>query len=244
VVLDAGEGFTGQLRRKFGIENTDHILRNLVCIWISHVHGDHHFGLYQLLQARAELCDGAVPLICNPPIARHIEVLQECCGTLKFVHRTHDEPFEAQNVRITSINVTHCPGSAGCVCEVDGGFRIAYSGDRTVTDRFATSVGHCDLLIHEATLSDDMIASAIQKKHSTLGQAIQTGRDANARFVVLTHFSQRFPKVPVFATECENVAFAFDYMSCSFDRITELCRVCPTIFQMIVDRDNAKDDED
>jgi ribonuclease Z len=160
------------------------------------------------------------------------------------VHRTHDQPFEAKNVRIISIPVAHCPGSAGCVCEVDGGFRIAYSGDRTVTDRFARSVGHCDLLIHEATLSDDLIESAIQKKHSTLSQAIQTGKDANAKFVILTHFSQRFPKIPVFGTEQENVAFAFDYMSCSFDRIAELCRVCPTIFQMIVDRDNSKEDDE
>jgi glyoxylase-like metal-dependent hydrolase (beta-lactamase superfamily II) len=82
VALDVGEGFAGQLRRKFGMENTDFILRNLLCIWISHVHGDHHFGLYQLLQARAELCDGAVPLIYNSPIARHMEL----SGPLKFVH--------------------------------------------------------------------------------------------------------------------------------------------------------------
>jgi ribonuclease Z len=105
-------------------------------------------------------------------------------------------------------------------------------------------VGHCDLLIHDATLSDDMIESAIQKKHSTLHQAIQTGVEANAKFVILTHFSQRFPKVPVFATEHENVAFAFDYMSCSFDRIAELCHVCPAIFQVIIDLDNLKGDDD
>jgi ribonuclease Z len=171
-----------------------------------------------------------------------MEVLQERCGPLKFVHSTHSQLFEAKNVRITSIDVDHCPGSAGCVCEVDGGFRIAYSGDRTVTDEFASSVGHCDLLIHEATLSDDLIDSAILKKHSTLSQAIQTGKDANAKFVILTHFSQRFPKVPVFGTAQDNVAFAFDYMSCSFDTIAELCRVCPTIFQMIVALDSAKEE--
>jgi ribonuclease Z len=77
VALDVGERFAGQLRRKFGIKNSDQILRNPVGIWISHVYGDHHFGLYQSLQARTKLCDGAVPLICDLAIAKHMLAFQE-----------------------------------------------------------------------------------------------------------------------------------------------------------------------
>jgi ribonuclease BN (tRNA processing enzyme) len=74
----------------------------------------------------------------------------------------------------------HCPDSFGCLCEVDGEFKIAYRGDRTVTDEFAKSVGHCSLLIHEVTLSGDLIESVIRTKHSTLSQAIQTAVEADA----------------------------------------------------------------
>lgn len=36
VVLDAGEGFSGQLFRRFGRENGEEIIRSLIFIWNSH----------------------------------------------------------------------------------------------------------------------------------------------------------------------------------------------------------------
>jgi ribonuclease Z len=148
------------------------------------------------------------------------------------------------SVAIESIPVTHCRGSFGCVCAVDGGYRIAYSGDRMVTDDFPAAVGQCDLLIHEATLPDEMTEAAAVKRHSTLGQAVQTASDAHARFTFLTHFSQRSPKLPNFITEETNVAFAADYMSCNFDSIAELCGACPQIFERIAQVEAVEDDAD
>ena len=171
-----------------------------------------------------------------------IDELQKKVGSLKYTYYSQDKIFKIGNNSIQSIPVDHCFDSHGCVCDIDGGWRIAYSGDRTITDHFTETVGSCDLLIHEATFTDDLLETALAKRHSTLSQAIQTGKDAHATFTVLTHFSQRYPKIPVFANELSNVAFAFDYMSFAFEDIDKLCKVCPKIFQMIQELEEKEDE--
>ena len=67
VLLDAGEGTWGQLVRQYGLGpgpkadeaakrtiNPDvwQVLRDLRCIFISHMHGDHHIGLATILAKR------------------------------------------------------------------------------------------------------------------------------------------------------------------------------------------------
>ena len=44
MLLDCGEGTYGQLRRRYGAAS-DEIIGALKCIWISHIHADHHAGL-------------------------------------------------------------------------------------------------------------------------------------------------------------------------------------------------------
>ena len=55
------------------------------------------------------------------------------------------------------------------------------------------------LLLHEATFDDteDGLACAAAKRHSTAAEALAVARDCEARNVVLTHFSARYPKLPV-----------------------------------------------
>ncbi|KAI3607358.1 3 trna processing endoribonuclease [Moniliophthora roreri] len=60
VLLDCGEGTWGQLIRHFGTDeknemNIYRVLKDLRCIYISHIHGDHHMGLAQVLSKRKEL---------------------------------------------------------------------------------------------------------------------------------------------------------------------------------------------
>ena len=54
ILLDCGEGTVGQLRRHFG-EESPSILRDLRCVFISHIHGDHHMGLSKLLSQRRKV---------------------------------------------------------------------------------------------------------------------------------------------------------------------------------------------
>lgn len=47
IILDAGEGTFGQLLRLF--ETKEQFLEPLRCIYISHIHADHHLGLVNLV---------------------------------------------------------------------------------------------------------------------------------------------------------------------------------------------------
>lgn len=49
VLMDAGEGTLGQLRRRFGADGAARVLRSVGCVWISHMHADHHLGLLAVL---------------------------------------------------------------------------------------------------------------------------------------------------------------------------------------------------
>jgi ribonuclease Z len=59
-----------------------------------------------------------------------------------------------------------------------------------------------------------MGAQARAKKHCTVGEALRVGREMGAQTVVLTHFSQRYPKLAAVAgmVEDSNVVLAFDCM--------------------------------
>ncbi|KAJ0075247.1 hypothetical protein Patl1_34082 [Pistacia atlantica] len=58
LLLDCGEGTLGQLRRRYGVEGADSAVRNLRCIWISHIHADHQAGLARILALRHDLLKG------------------------------------------------------------------------------------------------------------------------------------------------------------------------------------------
>jgi ribonuclease Z len=73
-------------------------------------------------------------------------------------------------------------------------FALVYSGDTQPCPAIERHCADIDLLIHEATFADGMTVEARQKRHSTVAEAIAAGSDANA--VLLTHFSQRYPKLP------------------------------------------------
>lgn len=52
ILLDAGEGTLGQLRRRFGTEGVQQVYGRLRILYISHMHADHHIGLRRLLLDR------------------------------------------------------------------------------------------------------------------------------------------------------------------------------------------------
>jgi ribonuclease Z len=96
---------------------------------------------------------------------------------------------------ILTTRVRHCKGALALSIVFPDGFKISYSGDCRPSDKFA-SIGHgSTVLIHEATFQDDMVGSALAKRHSTSAEALEVGRRMGARAVLLTHFSQRYQKI-------------------------------------------------
>ncbi|TKY89791.1 hypothetical protein EX895_001088 [Sporisorium graminicola] len=72
---------------------------------------------------------------------------------------------------------------------------VAYSGDTRPAPELIAAGKDCKLLIHEATLEDGELEMAIGKGHSTFGEAIRVGHKMGAHNILLTHFSQRYPKM-------------------------------------------------
>lgn len=78
--------------------------------------------------------------------------------------------------------------------------KISYSGDCRPSKAFSTIGKDTTVLIHEATFDDELAGDARAKKHSTTSEALDIGARMNAKAVVLTHFSQRYQKIPVLQT--------------------------------------------
>lgn len=48
-MLDAGEGTYGQMMRRYG-PRLDEEMSDIKCIFVSHLHADHHLGVIQLIR--------------------------------------------------------------------------------------------------------------------------------------------------------------------------------------------------
>lgn len=216
LVLDAGEGTWAQMQTMS--------LRNPRVVWISHPHADHHLGVLTLLrQANVDN-----PLLLIAPITvqqfllEYAEVVDSSIADA-YVYMEISRnmvPNERQSkilsdCGITSVNavsVAHCQHAyAGIFDTTSAWKRIVYSGDCRPSHTLKTNWKDCTVLIHEATFADDRTAEAVLKKHSTVGEAMAVGTEMKAEHVLLTHFSQRYPKT---APPCQHemAVFAHDYM--------------------------------
>ena len=93
--------------------------------------------------------------------------------------------------------VSHCAGAQAISVEFMNGFKISYSGDCRPSKNFARIGRGSDVLIHEATFEDGLEGDARAKKHSTTSEALGVAAQMLAKNVILTHFSQRYQKIPV-----------------------------------------------
>ena len=75
-------------------------------------------------------------------------------------------------------------------------------------------------MIHEATFDDTRSADACAKNHCTISEALQVRRNMRARHVILTHFSQRYPRAPPplsLPIESSSSAFTDERYAVAFD---------------------------
>jgi len=115
----------------------------------------------------------------------------------------------------------HCAFSFQVALTFSEGFKLVYTGDTRPTEdliELGKAGGkQTDLLIHEATAEHAMIVDCTIKKHSTFVEAIEDGKKMDAKFTLLTHFSQRYGKAPLLdeIEGHENVGVAWDHMTVS-----------------------------
>lgn len=119
--------------------------------------------------------------------------------------------------------VPHCHHAYGVALTHKSGWKIVYSGDCRPSGDLVEIGRNATVCIHEATVADSQPQDALDKMHSTTSEAIMIGRRMGAQHTLLTHFSQRWSKIPEFVIEWDkhqDEAERFETVGIAFDRMT------------------------
>jgi ribonuclease Z len=263
-LLDCGENTLGQLRRCFGYQQADDILRDLRAIYISHSHADHHLGTVGVIARWRELqTDRKLAIIAPSKYHQFMrefhevqDLSQERLMSVTFYHGPSRQSLQVSYPegvtdpatlglpRIEACLVDHCHEAMAVVLTFpDTGLKIAYSGDCRPSAEFARLGQGAHLLLHECTFDDELRGDALAKKHSTLSEALDVGRRMQARRILLTHFSQRYPKLPNVNEEAlkgngdagrdVEVLFAFDMMKVRLGEFKQAAQFLPALRMLL-----------
>lgn len=256
-LFDCGEATQHQLLR------TPLSLAKLRTVFISHLHGDHCFGLFGLLASRAMSGAAESLTVVGPLGVRDMvtTVLDKSSTYLDFDLHFRELPSEGGVVeadgepRVEAVPLTHrvdsfawsisrgprpgrfdaaaavrlgvAPGpqfaelQRGHSVEVDGGrfvhprevvgpqrpgTALVIAGDNSDPARLLERVGPVDLLVHEATFTEEVLARlGDDRGHSTAARVAKAAADAGVRALILTHFSPRFRSTPAATHSIEEV---------------------------------------
>ncbi|PIC35139.1 hypothetical protein B9Z55_014586 [Caenorhabditis nigoni] len=136
---------------------------------------------------------------------------------------------------LKAVQVHHTRMANGFVMRV-AGKRIVFSGDTKPCDLLVEEGQGADILVHESTFEDGHENDAMRKRHSTMGQAVDVGKRMNAKHIILTHFSARYPKVPVLPQylDTDNIGIAMDMLRVRFDHLSLVPKLLPIYREVFV----------
>ncbi|MCQ2299395.1 MAG: ribonuclease Z [Bacteroidales bacterium] len=247
MLMDCGEATQHMIRA------THQKMQSFGNIFISHLHGDHIFGLPGLLSSM-HLCGRTeVVRIVSPKGLKEamdalfrvsdtqplfpieyvelegdapVEVLRnnKCVVTAFPLHHSvpcygyrFEENFPLLNIRRTTIDryPSLTPGEIASIkqgndyVDSDGNLvpnaelthprpipkRYAYCCDTVYSESILPFIQDVDLLCVESTFADEFASVAAEKLHCTASQAALLAKKANAKKLLLTHFSARYKDI-------------------------------------------------
>ena len=255
ILLDCGEGTQVQMQR-FGQK-----WRKVQHIFISHMHGDHYFGLPGLINSMS-LLGRTLPLHLYAPAALEpiIEQIQSLADTtLNYPFYFHPLPegckllTENEQYAVSCFPVNHRIPCHGFLIEQktrgrkllidkcreheipayfydrlklgedyetkDGNIiknewvtiegpspkKYAYCADTIYTESFLPYIQGVDTIYHECTYLEDDVAKAEARFHSTAKQAAQIAKLANAKQLLLGHYSSKYRDLDAFRAEASEI---------------------------------------
>lgn len=225
MLLDCGENTVGQIRRAFG-KSTPSAMLALRLVFISHLHADHHLGLIGLVKlwlTHNAHSEHKLFIICPLKLGRSILEYGNIDAELQLhrivlingwqMSRTYRNEENAESSTMTAyaelqkalpgiqsiytVPAVHSDKSTSIRINHRDKWSIAYTGDTRPNSSFVKLARGVTCLVHEATFEDEKLDEAHKKKHSTIAEALLIASEAEAETTILTHFSQRYPRVPV-----------------------------------------------
>lgn len=275
MLLDVGEGTIGQLLRAKPDEDERDVIRRIKAVWISHPHADHHLGLLHLLAQRKLVTEEPLILLAPPNLFAFLQEYEAAdssiIGSYTFLDcrdiSTKAQPQSWSDERVQEHNrtlnrlrkdlsissclavpVAHCAHAFAIIIDDTAFGRLVYSGDCRPSKPLAEAGLNADLLIHEATFADGLEAEATMKRHSTVGEALEVAEQMKAKALILTHFSQRYPKIPPLANgslSCNGVPiiFAFDFIKITPENLQVASMLTPALRLLYPEDDDTNEND-
>ena len=241
LLMDCGEGTVGQIVKKHGPSEAKRLMDSVDVVWISHMHADHHLGLLRFLEIKKTKTVVVGPrdlesLVRNASVASGRDLGEtsfvnatECIRARRVTHWFEQGSDNNIDVRIRTSYVRHCHDAFAirveCSLSDDSSSRkewsLVYTGDAEPCSTLSEISKNTTIIVSESTFGADQVEEARSKRHSTIAEAIALRDDSKSTYVVLTHFSQRFPRLaPYEGTEgSKRVIAAFDLMRVPFDSL-------------------------
>lgn len=254
-LIDCGEGTQFRIADfKVKIFRVDHI-------FISHLHGDHYFGLIGLITTLNLLGKNTPLTIYGPPELKSIIELQLEAGstrrnfevifkstspiyekiyadeklevyTIPLIHRIPCTGFLFREInikrKINSIAVENLKLTGESYRALQDGEDIvdhngnlwenekltlsplppktyAFCSDTLYNESIIPLIENVDLLYHESTFLEERSSRATETYHSTAKQAATIALKANAKQLLLGHFSSAYPSTNPFEIEAKQI---------------------------------------
>ena len=209
-LIDCGEGTQIQLRKaKINFSRINHI-------FISHLHGDHFYGLIGLISSFRLLGRNNSLNIYGPKGIKDLIISQ-----LKASNSWTNYPlvfkelsslkseilYEDKIVSVKTIPLNHRIYTNGFLFKSKDNQKKSYAFccDTMYDESLIDLIKFSDLLYHDSTFLDIDKDLAMRTKHSTSIQAATIAKKASVKKLILGHYSSRYKKKKQFLDEAKTV---------------------------------------